>query len=163
MQDLRLSFGILMVTLFSLLPFIAGCLPTGPCGDSTTDAGWRCIQIGDAATLAVPKDAQNKDVHAVDSVFGVLAGDGYEVVYDYANVGEDLNAYEDEAEFTQNTRTVSGLIGTEISFEGNGEPWTKVQILQLPVAGKVLTVRASCVNENTCQTAERVLESVRVS
>jgi hypothetical protein len=127
----------------------------------TTPTGWRVIRLGDAAALAVPPDAHDLSVQPVDSIFGVLRGDAYEVMYDYGRSGEQLAAYEDRPGYTRRSRTVDGRAGTEVSFQANEKPRGVIRILQAQDGRNVLTVRVSCVNDDTCRLADSLFDSVR--
>ena len=123
--------------------------------------GWRRIALDDAVRLAVPPDAQAQSVQPIDSIFGILRGEGYEVVYDYGRSGDDLSLYADEAGFSERSRDVEGRRGTEVSLREQGDPWAVVRILQVQDGRNVLTVRMSCIDEETCRAADVLFDSVR--
>jgi hypothetical protein len=123
--------------------------------------GWQRIELDDAVRLAVPPDAVAQNVQPIDSIFGILRGEGYEVVYDYGRSGDDLTMYADEAGFSERSRDVEGRPGTEVSLRGQGDPWTDVRILQVRDGSNVLTVRMSCIDEETCRAADVLFDSVR--
>jgi hypothetical protein len=128
---------------------------------SSVPQGWQRIELDDAVSLAVPPDAVAQRVQPIDSIFGILRGEGYEVVYDYGRSGDDLSLYADEAGFSKSGRDVEGRQGTEVSFRGQGDPWTVIRILQLRDGKNVLTVRMSCIDEENCRAADVLFNSVR--
>jgi len=123
--------------------------------------GWQRIKLDDAVSLAVPPDAMAQSVQPIDSIFGILRGEGYEVIYDYGRSGDDLNLYAEEAGFSKRSLAIEGRRGTQVSFRGHGDPWTAVRILQLRDGRNVLTVRISCIDEETCGTADVMFGSIR--
>lgn len=124
--------------------------------------GWREITLGDAVSFAVPPDARTENARPVDSEFGVLRGENYEVVYDYGRYGEDLSALTGKPGFTRTAREVDGRAATEVAFRGDGNPWDFVRLLTLmPDESNHLTIRVSCVDETTCRLAGDVFRSVR--
>jgi len=127
----------------------------------TTPAGWRRISLNGAASLAVPPDAQDQGVQPIDSIFGILRGQGYEVIYDYGRSGEQLTMYKDEPGFISRNISVDGRPGTEVSFQGSGQPWGHVRMLQVQHGRDVLTIRVSCSDEDTCRLADDLFHSVR--
>jgi hypothetical protein len=135
-------------------------------GDTMTTStplpeGWQRIELDDAVSLALPPDAVAQSVQPIDSIFGILRGEGYEVVYDYGRSGDDFSLYADEAGFSRRSRDVEGRRATEVSFRGQGDPWTDVRILQVRDGRNVLTVRMSCTDEETCRAADVLFDSVR--
>jgi hypothetical protein len=135
----------------------------GACGGemSSTPEGWRAVRVGDGAALSVPSDATEQSLQPIDSVMGVLHGDGYEVVYDFGRSAEDLGLYTGEPGYTSRSRTVGGRSGVEVTFEAAGSPWRVVRILQARDDENTLTVRVSCVDEKVCRMADDVFDSVR--
>lgn len=128
---------------------------------SSVPQGWQRIELDDAVSLAVPPDAVAQRVQPIDSIFGILRGEGYEVIYDYGRSGDDLSLYADEPGFSKSSRDVDGRQGTEVSLWGQGNPWTAVRILQVRDERNVLTVRMSCIDEETCRAADILFDSVR--
>jgi len=123
--------------------------------------GWRTIELDDAARFAVPPDAQAQDVQPLDSIFGMLRGQGYEVIYDYGRFGEDLVALEDQPGYARRARTVDGRAADDVTFRGNGAPWSTVRLLHVADGRNHLTIRVSCTAEETCRLADDLFDSVR--
>ena len=130
--------------------------PSGP-------AGWQQIQLDDLVSLSVPPDAVTQRVQPIDSIFGMLRGEGYEIVYDYGRGGDDLEVYAEEEGFHRKSREVGAKRGTEISFRPAGGPWTLVRLVQVQHGRKVLTVRMACADEETCRSADVLFNSVRLA
>jgi hypothetical protein len=129
---------------------------------SAVPAEWRLIQVDDAVSLSVPPDAVAQSVQPIDSLFGMLRGDGYEIAYDYGRGGDDIEVYAEEADFHERSREVGGQRGTEISFRHSGDaPWTIVRLVRVQYGKKVLTVRMACVDDATCRSADVLFDSVR--
>ncbi|KOX18416.1 hypothetical protein ADK67_37135 [Saccharothrix sp. NRRL B-16348] len=123
--------------------------------------GWRVLRLGDAVELAVPPDAAEVDLPPVDSVFGVLRGEGYEVVYDYGRYGEDLADLRDLPGYTRRERQVQARTATDIAVAGAGDPWRRVRVLRVDNDRDQLTVRVSCVDDRTCALADTLFDLVR--
>jgi hypothetical protein len=160
---LRLQTAVVAVAVA-----VASCsgTPKDPGGTMTTSdlsvpAGWQQIQLDDSVSLSVPPDAVTQRVQPIDSIFGMLRSDGYEIVYDYGRSGDDLEVYAEEEGFHRQSRQVGGNRGTEISFRQSGDPWTFVRLVQVQHERNVLTVRMACVDEETCQSADVLFDSVR--
>lgn len=122
--------------------------------------GWRVLRLGDAVELAVPPDAEAVDLPPVDSVFGVLRGEGYEVVYDYGRFGEDLAELRDQPGYTRRDRQVQERTAADIEVAGS-DPWRRVRVLRVDDGRDQLTVRVSCVDDRTCALADVLFDSVR--
>ncbi|XVV07699.1 hypothetical protein ACQPW3_20900 [Actinosynnema sp. CA-248983] len=122
--------------------------------------GWRVLALGDAVELAVPPDAAAVDLPPVDSVFGVLRGEGYEIVYDYGRYGEDLAELRDLPGYTQRERQVQDRTATDVAVAGS-DPWRRVRVLRVDNGLDHLTVRVSCVDDETCAFADALFDSVR--
>ena len=127
----------------------------------TTPVGWHQVELDDVASFAVPPDASEQDLQPLDSIFGVLRGEGYEVSYDYGRFGEDLAAYRDQPGFTREVREVAGRAGEHVTFRGNGNPWEVVRIISVPDDRNQLTIRVSCADDETCRLADDVFDSVQ--
>jgi len=123
--------------------------------------GWRRVEIDAVASLAAPPDMVAQSVQPIDSIFGILRGEHDELVYDYGRYGEDLSSYADQAGFSSRSRDVEGRQGREVSFRMQGGSSNIVRILQVPDRGKVLTIRMSCTDEETCRSADAVFDSLR--
>lgn len=160
-----LILALLTVTGLTLFPSVAGCArPFGDRGDIvTTPAGWRPVKLGDAVTFAVPPDARDQDVQPIDSIFGIIRGDGYEVIYDYGRSGEQLSAHEGQLGYTRRSRSVDERTGVEVSFQADGKPWGVVRILQVQDGRNVLTIWVSCVDKDPCRLANDLFDSVRLA
>lgn len=158
-----LALALLAVTGLTLLSSIAGCARlSGDRGDIvTTPAGWRPVRLGDIVTFAVPPDARDQDVQPIDSIFGVILDDGYEVIYDYGRSGEQLSAHEDQPGYTRHSRSVDERAGVQVSFQTDGKPRGVVRILQVQDGPNVLTIWVSCTDEDTCRLANDLFDSVR--
>ena len=127
----------------------------------TTPEGWRSIQLGDAVTMAVPADARDQGMRPIDSIFGVLRGDGYEVIYDYGRFGEDLAGYQAQTGYKRLNRKIDGRAASEVSVTTDSTPRGLVRILQVQDGAKVLTIRVSCDDDVTCRLATDLFDSVR--
>lgn len=123
-------------------------------------AGWRLLTLDNTVSFAVPADAQSQNVKPIDSIFDILRGEGYEVVYDYGRSGEDLDAYQDQPQYTRRSREVDGRPGHEISFQPDQKTWGVVRILQVRSGARTLTIRVACSNEDRCQFADELFASV---
>lgn len=146
----------------TLLSGVSRCeRPTDGGTTVTTPSGWRPITLDDAVTMAVPPDATERDVQPIDSIFGLLRGPGYEIVYDYGRFGERLSDHADRPGYTHTPRVVGGRPGTEVSFRGDGHPWVKVRIIQVRDGDDTLTVQMSCAEDEVCRLADLLFDSVR--
>ena len=142
---------------------------TAACGRQPNDRGstvstpseWHPVRVGDAAVLAVPPDAEEQRIQPLDSIVGMLVGDGYEIVYDYGRSGEDLSLYRDEPGYAEQAREVDGRSGRQVTFHPSGSPWRVVRILQASDGEEVLTVRVSCEDDAVCAVADAVFDTVR--
>src|SRR5262249_34160969 len=114
----------------------------------------------DTVSFAVPSGAQSQKVKPFDSIFDILRGEGYEVIYDYGRSGEDLGANHDQPQYTRSRRSVGGRSGHEVSFKPDQKPWGAVRILQVRNGARTLTIRVSCVDDNSCQFADELFDSV---
>lgn len=123
--------------------------------------GWHTVRIGDDVGFAVPPDAQAQDVQPLDSIFGMLRGDGYEVVYNYGRIGEDLSVLEEKPGYSRRNRTVDSRPGDDITFPGDGNPWGVVRLLHVQDGRNHLAVRVACIDDQTCLLAEDLFESIR--
>jgi hypothetical protein len=119
---------------------------------------WRELGLGSAVTFAVPRDAVAQDVAPVDSLFGVLRGEGYEIRYDYGRYGEDLTVLYEEPGYTQTTRDIDGHTAAEITYLS---PPGIVRLLSVAHDHNFLTIRISCTDAATCRLADEVFASVR--
>ncbi|WP_309111048.1 hypothetical protein [Saccharothrix sp.] len=122
--------------------------------------GWRVLRLGDAVELAVPPDAAAVEMPPVDSVFGVLRGEGYEIVYDYGRYGEDLAELRDQPGYASRERQVQERTATDIEVAGS-DPWRRVRVLRVDNGPNQLTVRVSCADDETCALADTLFDSVR--
>lgn len=123
-------------------------------------AGWRLLTLDNTVSFAVPSDAQSQNVKPIDSIFDILRGEGFEVIYDYGRSGEDLDAYQDEPQYTRRDREVDGRPGYEISFSPDQKQWGVVRILQVRNGARTLTIRISCIDDISCQFADELFASV---
>jgi hypothetical protein len=128
---------------------------------SGTPDDWQAVRVGDGAALAVPADATEQPLQPIDSVIGMLRGDGYEVVYDFGRSAEDLTLYEQEPGFHSRPRTVDGRPAVEVGFRRDQGPWRVVRILQARDGAETLTVRLSCTDEKTSAIGDDLFDSVR--
>lgn len=165
---MRVRLGPLLLTLlavtgFALLSIVAVCSGLSRYGGEkmTTPAGWRLLRLDNTVTIAVPPDARAQNVQPIDSIFGILHGTGYEIIYDYGRFGEQLATYEDQPGYTRRTLRIDGHVGNEISFQTDAKPWSVVRILQVQDGANQLTIRVSCVNDDTCQLATDLFNSIR--
>jgi hypothetical protein len=127
----------------------------------TAPEGWRQFELDHVVSFAVPADASAQDLQPIDSIFGILRGEGYEVIYDYGRFGEDLAALVDQPGYTQRSREVDGQVGDEITFSGDENPWGVVRILRVEHDRNHLTIRVSCADAETCRLADSLFDSVR--
>lgn len=111
--------------------------------------------------MAVPADARDQEMQPIDSIFGVLRGDRYEVIYDYGRFGEDLAAHEAQTGYNRLSRIIDGRAASEISFTTDATPRGVVRILQVQDGARILTIRVSCDNADTCRLATDLFDSVR--
>ncbi|MGY1617386.1 hypothetical protein ACI797_11670 [Geodermatophilus sp. SYSU D00691] len=122
------------------------------------DEAWRVVGIGDVASITAPRDAREQQVQPLDSVVGILEGDGYEILYEYGRYG----GREGGGDPAARSRAVGDRTATETSPRvAAGGPWKVVRVLDVPDGDNVLTVRVSCVDERTCRLADRIFDSVR--
>lgn len=123
---------------------------------------WKTVNVENVCTFGVPPDARAQEVQPIDSIFGMLRGEGYEVIYDYGNAGEDLDASKDQPGFTKSSRNVDRRAATEVSFTGEeGSLWSRVRILQIEDDRNWLTIRVSCVIDDECRLAQDVFDSMQ--
>lgn len=122
--------------------------------------GWRLLTLDNTVSFAVPSDVQSQNVKPIDSIFDILRGEGFEVLYDYGRSGEDLDAYHDQPQFTRQHRKVHGRPGIEVSFKPDQKPWVVVRILQVRNGAHTLTIRISCIDLNRCQFTDELFDSV---
>ncbi len=122
------------------------------------DEAWRVVGIGDVASLTAPPDAREQQVQPIDSVVGILGGDGYEIVYEYGRYG----GREGRGDSAARSQAVGDRTATETSPRPTaGGPWQVIRALHVPDGDNMLTVRVSCVDERTCRLADRLFDSVR--
>jgi hypothetical protein len=126
----------------------------------TTPPGWRTVDVGDVASLAVPSDAVDRQVQPIDSIVIVLDGGGFELAIEYGLFVGRLGPL-DVAE--QRDRVVDGRSGREsvITAPGSGPPWPVARVLQLADGPSTLSIRMSCHDESACRQAEQIFSSVR--
>jgi hypothetical protein len=123
-------------------------------------AGWRLLTLDNAVSFAVPLDAQSQNVKAIDSIFDIVRGEKFELIYDYGRSGENLDAYKDQPQYTRRSREVDGQPGHEISFKPDQNQWAIVRVLQVRNGSHTLTIRISCSDDNSCQIADELFDSV---
>jgi hypothetical protein len=154
---------LLAITGFAWFSIVAACSGLSRYGGAnvTTPAGWRLLSLDHTVTIAVPPEARAQEVQPIDSIFGILHGGGYEIIYDYGRFGEQLATYEDQPGYTRRTLRIDGRAGTEIAFRPDAQPWGVVRILQVQDGANQLTIRVSCVDDDTCQLATDVFNSIR--
>ena len=150
---------LIEVSVPALLLTLAACVAN----NLTTPMGWRTLNLGKHLTFAVPPDAMAVDVQPIDSIFGVLRGDGYEIIYDYGLSGEDLAALKNQPGYTQQSRRFQRRIGTEVSFRSEQKPGGMVRILQMKDGANLLTIRVSCARNDVGPLAQAVFDSVKFS
>jgi len=152
-----MSIGVAL--LAALAVACSGGSP-GPRGEKmSTPQGWRTLDVA-AVRFAVPGDARAADIQPIDSQVGILRGSGYELIYDYGRAGESLSDNRDEPEFVMRERRIDGRAAVEVSFTASGQPWGAVRLLQVKDGANTLTVRVSCVDQQACQLATAVFQSV---
>lgn len=126
-------------------------------------AGWQRIEVEPGIGFTVPPDARRAHGFPVDSVAGVLDGEGYRVAFDLGRFGERLHELEGEPAFQSAKRAVAGRIGREVTFEPSDEPFACVRIVQLDVGdGRTLTLRVSCNSWDRCSLADRIFDSIAI-
>lgn len=125
-------------------------------------AGWRLLTLDDSVTFAVPPDAHAENVvQPIDSKLGILRGSFYEVIYDYGRSGESLADNKGKPEYNMRRRTIDRRDVTEVSFKSDGKPWGVVRMLQVRNGANVLTIRVSCIDQDTCNMAADLFNSLR--
>ena len=115
----------------ALLIVLGSCAWTAPGDPGAPPDDWRTVDVGGFATLQVPPDAQNTSARGIDSVAGVLRGDGYEVLYDYGRYGERLDPYVNQPDHAVRNREISGKTAVDVSFRADGRPLPYARILQV--------------------------------
>lgn len=130
-------------------------------GIVTVPPGWHTVRLESVGAFAVPPDARAQNVQPIDSIFGMLRGDGYEIIYDYGRSREDLEGPRDQPEYTRSSRSINDRDAEEVFFASDGKPWGRVRVLQVRDGVNSLTIRVSCVDDDTCALAEDVFNSVR--
>ncbi len=146
-----------------LAAVVGGCSSESADGGSavTTPAEWRQVALGEVVTFRLPPDASAQSTQAVDSNFAVVRGEGYEVIYDYGRYGEDRAVLAEQPGYTSRTRDVDGHPGEEVTVRANGRPWNVVRLLLVEHGRNHLTIRVSCVDQETCRMADAIFDSVR--
>jgi hypothetical protein len=162
-KSARRALVLALLTLGSCWSILiaAGCARTPERREPmATPAGWHQLMIGEIATVAVPPDAVNQNVTAIDSILTVLHGEGYELIIDYGQYGPQVRERPDD--ITRN-RDVDGRRAREHIRTGRepGQPWSTVRTLQVEDGSNQLTIRMSCAEEGTCALADHVFNSVR--
>ena len=130
---------------------------------TTPPRDWKMIEVNDVLTFWVPPDAEAKDLQPIDSIFGVIKGSGYEIVYDYGRFAEQIESYEERSGYSSRARIVSGQHAQEVSFQDTEEnlEMPVVRILQVPSRrGNTFTLRISCMDEATCEISDNVFDSI---
>jgi hypothetical protein len=112
------------------------------------------------ATINVPEGARDRDVQPIDSIVGILDGDGYEIMYEYGPYTR-IGGFEGKQDLVTRDRTIDGRTGVEASYRAADGPWTVVRVLQLQDGADVLSVQVSCLDPDICQFAGEVFDSVR--
>ena len=144
---------ILSVSLvFLLLACDAGDGASAPDVRSNVPQGWKQIILSDGVRFAVPPDAEPRPVMAVDSEFGHLTGDGYEMTYDYGGFPEDLDAHRTQTGYESSRRSVAGVTGAQVHFVLPESPLPQVHMLQVEHQGNALTLSISCRDPEQCST-----------
>lgn len=126
-------------------------------------AGWRLLTLDNTVSFAVPADAQSQNLKPIDSIFDIVRGQGFELIYDYGRSGEDLDVFQDQPQYTKRSRKVDGRSGHEISFRPLQKPWGVVRILQVQNDARTLTIRISCIDENICRFVDELFDSVALA
>jgi hypothetical protein len=124
---------------------------------------WKPIEVTDDLTFFVPPDAQEEEVQPIDSIFGIVNGPGYQIIYDYGRFSEAVDTYQDRPDFRSKSRKMDGWQAHEVSFEDAEESPERpfVRLLQIPHKGpNTFTLRVSCVDEDTCRVADLIFDSV---
>jgi len=156
--------AILSVSLMFLVLGCSGNRDSAP-NDvrSSVPQGWKQIVLSDGVTFAVPPDAAPQPVVGVDSEFGHLTGDGYEMTYDYGRFPEDLAAHRAQTGFESSRRSVAGGTGDQVHFVLPESPLPQVHMLQVKHEGNALTVSISCRDPDQCSSlAAEVFGSVDI-
>jgi hypothetical protein len=129
----------------------------------TTPPEWRRIQLTPAIGFAVPPEAEAQQTQPIDSIFGLLRGPAYEIIYDYGRSGDPLDAERSQPGTRETMRQFGARSGRELSVEPRDSPWHTVRILQVQDGRNILTIRVSCTDETTCAIATTLFDSVTVT
>ena len=157
--------GLLSIGAVVLVLSAAACADSGQDQESDQAArptNGRPVAIGDVATIDVPEGARDRNVQPIDSIVGILDGDGYEIMYEYGPYTR-IGGFEEEQDLVTRDRTIDGRTGVETSYRAADGPWTVVRLLQLRDGADVLSVQVSCLDQNICEFAGEVFDSVRFS
>ena len=127
-----------------------------------TREGWRTVALGTVLTFRVPPLAQEKPVQPVDSLFGIVEGDGYQVVYDYGRFGERVEEYRDRPGYSISARRIGHRKAQMATFEDReANPLLPfARLLRVEDGSNALTLRVSCSDEATCSLADLIFDSV---
>jgi len=124
--------------------------------------GWRTVAVGTVLTFRVPPMAREKSVRPLDSVVGIIDGDGYQITYDYGRFSERVEEYQHHSRYSVSERRVGSRKAQIASFddpEGNPDlPFA--QLLRIDDGSNALTLRVSCADEASCSLANDILDSV---
>ena len=159
-ESLRRRAVLSLILAGALLIFLGSCAQPVPGEPDAPSDDWRTVDVGGFATLRMPSDAQDTGARGIDSVAGVLRGDGYEVVYDHGRHGERLDPYVNQPDHAMRTREISGKAAVDVSFRAKGRPLPYARILQVQNGLETLTVHVSCIDADTCRVADRIFDSV---
>lgn len=126
----------------------------------TTPEDWQSIELEPGIGFSVPPDARHAGGTAIDSLAGILDGDGYRITYDLGRFGERLDSLAREHATALRPRDVAGRTGREVAFAPEDEPFAWARIVQVGAgSGRTLTVRVSCDSIERCSLADRVFDS----
>ncbi len=128
--------------------------------------GWRAVKIGDVASIVVPEDASDQGVQPIDSIAGVFQGDRYAVMFEYGPyrlVSDRADETGRRTEESLHRRTIQGRPAIETSRAVVGGVWTIARTLQIEDGDNTLLLRVSCVDEEACQMADALFDSVTFS
>jgi hypothetical protein len=105
---------------------------------------------------------RDRNVQPIDSIVGILDGDGYEITYEYGPFTR-VGGFGNKLDHVTRDRTIDGRTGVETSYRATDGPWTVVRVLQLRDGADVLSVQVSCLDQDICGLAAEVFGSVKFS
>jgi hypothetical protein len=125
--------------------------------------GWQTIALGTVLSFCVPPHAQERQTQPVDSHFGVIEGEGYQIVYDYGPFSENVDAYRDRPGYSVSKLRIGTREAKVATFEDReGNPdFPFARLLRVEDGSSALALRISCSEEATCSLADVVFESLK--